>query len=126
MFRVLLFFQAHYPNIFTPAFVESARDSVSGRAAKPNDAHILDWLKHNYHVSDVTEEQVDRRFDHLADQILGNIAQQVAGQLGGAVRVVRGHPVAGQPGPNAVLGMMMNNAVMVAHHDNGGDEDDDA
>ncbi|KAF1779535.1 Ankyrin repeat-containing domain [Phytophthora cactorum] len=67
-----------------------------------------------------------RHFAGLADRILGNIAQQIAGQLGGAVHVnvVRGQQGAGQAEPDGVLGMM-NNFVVFARGNNDDANNDD-
>ncbi|KAG6966570.1 hypothetical protein JG688_00006712, partial [Phytophthora aleatoria] len=134
LFGVLLVLKAYYASIFTPEFVQSARDAVSGTFAMLDDVPILEWLKHNYPVPDMPEGQRDRHFAGLADRILGNIAQQIAGQLGGAVHVnvVRGQQGAGQAEPDGVLGMM-NNFVVFArgnnddanNNDESSSEDDD-
>ncbi|KAG2772251.1 hypothetical protein PC129_g3302 [Phytophthora cactorum] len=86
------------------------------------------WLKHNYPVPDMPEGQRDRHFAGLADRILGNIAQQIAGQLGGAVdvNVVRGQQGAGQAEPNGVLGMMNNFVVFARGNDDDANVDDES
>lgn len=116
VFGVLLFLSAEYPDLLTTEFARSARDDVSGRFATANDVPISEWLRRNYPVPDVAEEQRER---HFAERIAGNIAQQIARQLGGAARV---HVVGGQQGGghDDALGMLMNNFIMVAH-----DSDDD-
>ncbi|KAG3158117.1 hypothetical protein PI126_g7988 [Phytophthora idaei] len=107
-------------------FIAELRELVWRTFAMLNDVPILEWLKHNYPVPDMPEGQRDRHFAGLADRILGNIAQQITGQLGGAVHVnvVRGQQGAGQAEPDGVLGMM-NNFVVFARGNNDDANNDD-
>ncbi|KAL4168961.1 hypothetical protein KRP22_009890 [Phytophthora ramorum] len=116
-FDVLLFLHARFPDLFTSDFIRSVRSLVTGRRANRSDVEILDWLTANYPVPDMPQGQ-DERFEGLAGQILGNIAQQIADQLD-VQPAVEQQQIELQ---NNAVAMVMNNIMAVVHQ---GDEDDE-
>jgi hypothetical protein len=118
-FNVLLLLHEHYPNLLADDLVEDVQARLAPRFKRPNDVHVVDWLKKNHPLPELPANPRGR-FDGLAERMMENIAGQIAGQLGGVVHVLPAQGVA-----DRADGLAMNNFMVVVQRGEDGDGDED-